>query len=481
MLRAALNRLFPPPPPPRAVATRHYEGATGGRRLTGAGAMASAAPAMVAARGRLASRARYLVANNGLAAAGATAWVSGLVGSGIKAQSAHPVRAVREDINFRAEGWVDRADADGLRDLYGLQAAIAHSLVVAGEAFGVMLADPDTGELRLRLLDPEQIGWAGDRELADGARILGGIEFDASGRRRAYHVTAGWDGYRDGYPVGYAGRSIRLEAADVLHVFRAEVPGAVRGVSWFAPVLLRLIDHDASVDAQLVRQKIGALLTGFVTTPIGDQVPGPFADGLADGLGGLVGGLEPGTMKVLQPGEDVRFSSPPELGGEAIAFLKVTATEIASGLGIPYESLSGDLSQVNYSSIRAGLVEWRRRCEALQHGTLAFQALRPLWRRWITLEILAGRIDAHDFATNPEAWLSAKFMPPRTDYVNPQQDVRAEAEAIAAGLMSRRQAVAARGYDLENLDAEIAADGARAASLGLGFAITPPAPQEAAP
>lgn len=465
MFRAVLEKYFPPPQPtPRAVATRHYEAAAGGRRLAGAGAMPSPLAAMIASRGRLAARARYLVANNGLAAAGAQAWVSGLVGSGIKAQSAHPDRSTRDAINAAHEGFVDRIDADGLRDAYTLQAAIAHGLVVAGEAFAVMGSDPDTGELRVRLIDPEQVAGF-DRELATGARIVAGIEFDAAGRRRAYHLTTN----------GYSGRTIRLDAADVVHVFRADAPGQVRGISWFAPVLLRLLDHDASMDAQLVRQKIGALLTGFVTTPAGDLVPGPFADGLADGLGGLDGGLEPGTMKVLQPGEDVKFSDPPEIGAEAVSFLTVTAREIAAGLGVTYEAITGDLSQVNFSSIRAGLVEHRRKCEAVQHGVLAFQALRPLWRRWITLEILAGRIDAPDFATNPERWLSAKFMPPRVDYVNPQQDVAAERDAIAAGLMSRRQALAARGYDLEALDAEIAADDARARSLGLAFAL-PPAP-----
>jgi hypothetical protein len=32
---------------------------------------------------------------------------------------------------------------------------------------------------------------------------------------------------------------------------------------------------------------------------------------------------------------------------------------------VPYELLTGDLSQVNYSSIRAGLVEFRRQIDAV--------------------------------------------------------------------------------------------------------------------
>jgi capsid protein len=48
-----------------------------------------------------------------------------------------------------------------------------------------------------------------------------------------------------------------------------------------------------------------------------------------------------------------------------------TDEELAAGVGLTYELLTGDLSQVNYSSIRAGLIEFRRRMEALQWQVLA--------------------------------------------------------------------------------------------------------------
>jgi capsid protein len=55
-------------------------------------------------------------------------------------------------------------------------------------------------------------------------------------------------------------------------------------------------------------------------------------------------------------------------------------------------------------------------------------------------------------------------------------DAQATREAIAAGLMSRRQAVAALGYDVAQLDLDIASDRAREAALGLAFG--PPAAEE---
>ena len=60
------------------------------------------------------------------------------------------------------------------------------------------------------------------------------------------------------------------------------------------------------------------------------------------------------------------------------------------------------------------------------------------------------------------------------DYVDPKKDVEAEILAINAGLKSRRQAISERGYDAEQVDAEIAADKARTDALGLSFGAPSP-------
>lgn len=451
----------------RLTGVRSYDGGAGGRRWRGAGEMANQNSAALAARGTLARRARYLTANNALAAAGTEAWVSALVGTGIKAQSAHPDPNVRTLINASFEAWTDRSDADGLTDFYGLQALVARRMIIDGEA--VALMSVDQGGLRIRLLDPEQLDGSMTRELGGGARIIAGVEFDAAGRRIAYHL------FKERPGLGTSLQPIRVDSADVLHVFRVEAPGQVRGISWFAPVLLRLNEHDQAIDAQLVRQKLSAMLAGFIVDPEG-QASG-FANGEQPSISGLLeGGLEPGTLKVLNAGQDIRFSDPATIGAEAIDFLKVTSREIASGLGVPYEAMTGDLSSVNYSSIRAGLVEFRRKAEALQHGTLAFQLLRPTFRRWITVESLAGRLAAP--GSDLEPLMAVRWITPKQAWVDPLKDSQAEVTAIAAGLMSRREAIASRGYDIEQVDAEIAADAARAKSLGLDFTAKPASQKE---
>jgi capsid protein len=78
-------------------------------------------------------------------------------------------------------------------------------------------------------------------------------------------------------------------------------------------------------------------------------------------------------------------------------------------------------------------------------------------------------------------YLACGWLPPKWDWVDPLKDARAEIEQIEAGLKSRTQALAERGYDAEQVDAEIAADQAREKSLGLSFgsaAASAPMPNE---
>src|SRR5262249_14133060 len=164
-------------------------------------------------------------------------------------------------------------------------------MVIDGDVLGSLMFD---GRLRVRLLDAEQIDGALHRELGGGARIVSGVEFDAAGRRVAYHAFRD----RPGLPIVTGLDTVRLPAEDVAHLFNAITPGQVRGLSWYAPILLRLHELDQAHDAQLVRQKIAALLAGFIVDANGEA--GGFVGERKESA--LEGGLEPGTLKVLDPG-----------------------------------------------------------------------------------------------------------------------------------------------------------------------------------
>lgn len=433
---------------------RSFEGAGAGRRTFGWGKMPNPQAAVQAARQPLMQRARYLVANNPHAAAAKAAWVAALVGSGIWPALTGP-------ISDRWTAWTDEADADWLTDFPGLCALLVGSMVVDGE--GLAVRTVTRAGLRIRVLDPDQLDGSLTRPLPDGGAIINGVEFDAIGTRVAYWIKP--QRYELAMPANL--NPVRVPAEDVIHLFRPDFPGQVRGISWFAPVVLRIAEHDEWHGAQITRQKIGALLAGVITTQDGTT---PFAGEMQGDA--VIGSLEPGAMVVLPPGKDVTFSNPPAIAEEANEFARITLHEIAAGLGLPYEVMTGDLSQVNYSSIRAGIVSWRQRIETIQHNVIVFQMLRPTWKHWVTVERLAGRIDGRLEDPVPVRWIT-----PKQPWVDPAKDVQAEVDAINAGLMSRREAVAARGMDVGTLDAEIAADRAREKALGLTFTSPVKVPQ----
>ncbi len=445
-----------------------FDAAGGGRRWENAKTVDSLNAAILAGATVSARRAGYYARNNPWVVSGVQGLVSNAIGTGIKPRSRHPDAVVRNKLHALWNVWTDSADASGLTDFYGLQALAMRSMIESGETFA-RLRTGGNGlvPLQIELIDREQVPMDLHREIVAGARIRAGIEFDANGQRIAYHCYK----QRPGDPLSPMQLDlVRLPASDMIHLFQALAPGQLRGMTWLAPILLRLHELDQYEDAALVKAKVAALFTGFIRDPDGTVA------GLnnGSGTGGVLQvGMEPGSLIPLPPGADIQFSDPADPGDYG-SYVKNHIRAVASGLGVPYEIVSGDLEGVTYSSIRAGLVEFRRRIEQLQHSVIVFQFCRPVWERFVRLAVLAGHIPARDFDRDPAAFLDVDWLPPKWDWVDPQKDANAEIMQINAGLKSRSQSIAERGYDAEEVDAAIAADHAREKAMGLNFQ-TPPA------
>ena len=415
------------------------EAASGGRRWDGAPVIAHGPNSTLAARGPVQTRAAALSINNPHANRITETWVSALIGKGWQTRSRHPDTDTARELNDAFEA---------------LTAAIltiaARALVRDGEAF-LRIHINSAGELRLKATPADQVDPSLSRDLGGGARIVAGIEFDADDEITAYHILP----EAPGTPFVTYGAAVRVPARDLLHVFDPIFPGQVRGLSWLAPVLLKLRDRDEASDALLMQLKTASLITGYVRDP-----DGSFAgfDGEQDGSA-LNVALEPGAMRILPPGADVTFSHPGQGLAQAADFLRAQDREIAAGVGLTFEAMTGDLAQTNYSSARVGLLEFRRRAEMLQRQLIEGQLLRPLWRRWIELRVLAGEIEANGVVQDD--YKAVRFVPPGWQWVDPKNEVEADARAIEAGLKSREEVVAGRGRDIDDLNEEISRDAAR--------------------
>jgi capsid protein len=100
---------------------------------------------------------------------------------------------------------------------------------------------------------------------------------------------------------------------------------------------------------------------------------------------------------------------------------------------------------------------------------MVYQLCRPVYARWMDAAVLSGALALPGYEANRARLLAADWLPTKWDWVDPLKDANAEITQIEAGLKSRTQAIAERGYDAEQVDREIAAERARERALGLDF------------
>jgi capsid protein len=126
---------------------------------------------------------------------------------------------------------------------------------------------------------------------------------------------------------------------------------------------------------------------------------------------------------------------------------------------LPYEIVSGDLSSVTFASGRAGILEFRRQVEQVQYATLIPLFAQPILDRWLKIAAALGYVDAE---TERPRWAcpSPQALDARAETLNDMLRVR-------CGFASRREIVEADGWDVSDIDRELAADQQRARSLGL--------------
>lgn len=326
----------------------------------------------------------------------------------------------------------------------GFVAQVLQSVIVSGECFVLLRIDPDLPgvPLRLQALGPEHLD-----ESRIGPDTWAGIRYDATGQVVGYWLFP--RNPRANLITASGLQSVFVPASDCLHVFRPADPGATRGQSWLNAAIHALRELEEYLAASLVRAKVGALYSGFVRTPDGSN---PLA----------VNGtptLEPAAMVRLNPGEEVEFTEPPDTGASLDPFVRWQLRRIAAATDLPYEVLSGDSSQITFASGRHGLLEWKRQIEAIQHNLIVPMLCEPVMRRWEAIAAALGEIEA---AGNRARWIA-----PTIEMLDPRADVLANVARVRAGFVARSEIVAQSGWRAEDVDAEIAADNARADALGL--------------
>ena len=456
-----------------------YDAAGTGRRIRGWTPPNSGPQAATQGLELLRSRALDSTRNDWAAESSVQKWTTTLVGVGITP------RFKNEADSKAFEAFSPAADADGVLDYHGLVALGVRTWLDGGEAFvrrrDRSLSSPLPAPVQFQLLEGHFLpvfdtdDWRG---LPVDHTIRQGIERNRWGRRTAYWFYGEHPGDKPASRKPDSRELIRVPASEVSHLFEPKRPGQLRGVTSLASVLVRLRAALNFEDAVLDRQLLANLFTMFITR----EMPGKLEDIEFDPVTGLplfygkdgqpIAGLEPGISQTLNPGEDVKFTNPPEAGTTFSDYMRTTHMGTAAGMSMPYEFLSGDIKDISDRTLRVVVNEFRRLAEQRQWQQVIPMLCRPMIRWWAEARLLAGDLPMTRFedCSNPEQ------QPHAWPHIHPTQDIEGQILSITNKLESASNIISKRGDDPRKIAESIKQD----KELGL-VADKPPAPAAGAP
>ena len=392
----------------------------------------------------LVGRSRDLYNNNPYAKRAIDSITTNVIGKGIKVDFEDKVM---EDL-FKP--WAKKCDYHGRLNFYSIQNIAMRTIARDGEVIIRRRRRKSQDGLplpvQLQLIEPEFLAMDLNEDLSSGNRIVMGIEFSPSGKRVAYHF------YKE-YPGStFKNETFRVMAKDIIHRFDPERINQARGIPWLHAVMQRLRDFDDWEDAQLLKMKLSTCFMAFIKKADAEEstlMIQAETDEESDY------NLEPGSMQELKPGEDVVFPNLPGVDG-LTDYNKNTLHAIAAGLNINYFQLTNDLSQVNYSSIRAGWLEFQRSVDS--------------WREHIIFPLIEDILEWAFEASELTGFRgSRKFSltSPRREMIDPTKEIPALKDAIRAGVYSWSEVQRSLGNDPEDKAMEIHKDFERFDKLDL--------------
>lgn len=312
----------------------------------------------------------------------------------------------------------------------------------AGNSFG----------FALKLMEGDHLDRFYSGYAPNGNEVRLGVEYDKDsvGQKRkpvAYWITPRHPGDFIGYSGNYTRR--RVPADEIIHLFRPTRLEQSEGVPWASAAMSGLNMLGKYQETALIAARAGACQSGYIQGADGEEYKG---DGVEKD-GQQVDDMEPGRVSVLPAGKTFVAHDPKHPTTSYAEYVRAVLRGIASGLGISYNTLANDLENVNYSSIRAGLLDERDQYRTIQRWFInAF--IQPIFDAWLPYAFLSGEIKL-PFAKfdkyNVPTWKARSW-----DWVDPKKDQEANILAINNYLDSPQNIIAKRGMEADKILDEIA-------------------------
>jgi lambda family phage portal protein len=420
--------------------TRKYEAASKAKRAENWISVTSSA--IVESRSALSilkGRSRELFRNNPFHKRAIEAIKTNVIGTGIVPTPSNLSDTQDKIVRDLWKRWAGKKGCDftGKDTFFGLQNLVMKAVAESGECIiRKRTVNDKKFPLQLQVQEGDVIDSSKDQTVSDtGNEIVQGIEFDKKGKVVAYWL---FDKHPDDT---FDHVSRRIPAEFVIHVFWRDRPEQLRGIPFGVAAFTRLFDLDGYQDAELMRQKVAACFTAFVHDASPQPVEADTADLDYDKM-------QPGRIEELPVGRTVTFSSPPTTQNYD-PYTRAVLRSIAVGYGVTYEVMTGDYSNVNFSSGRMGWIEMHRYINELQWRMFIPQFCDDVWQ-WFC--------EAMNLMNGTPAEIDVDWTTPRREMIDPVKETKALSEMVRNGFMSWQEVVRELGYDPRETLKQLAAD-----------------------
>lgn len=388
--------------------------------------------------GDLKARSRHIIANNPYADTAKAQYVSNVVGNGFNIQ--WPDKEVQK--------YWEEFEEDPMIDKKGnLTAALmgcAGDLFEEGEAF-FRFRTSTSGKslLGLQWISPQRC----DLNFSDATtRTRQGITFKKTGAPEIYHLfkenpfsSPFW---------GSTSERVEIPAADILHTLQRHSADQLRGIPMLSASLLFLYEIDELTEATLMRQKAAQAVGWVVQKHKAGELPA-FGEIIqpSDGRDSEEEEMMPlqkvkiGGIHYLRSDEEIKHVDIKDIGANFLHLLQSQLRAVAAQCFTTYEAMTGDLSDVNFSSGRIGLIACRRLIEQHQQCLIMWGVLRPIVEKFKTrLGLRLGR---------DLSGLRPTITPPRWVWVDRLGDTKADVLELKTGLKTMEMLLQERGLTTE--------------------------------
>ena len=408
------------------------------------------------------ARARDLERNSDIAEAIIGPLERNVVGIGIKVQAKvkKPDGTDDDDLNQQIEDlWNDwckprNCDVTGLQSFVEMQRMAIRRLEVDGGIMFIKAYTKGTVPFSLQAREVDELDTSINSLPGMGRnRAVNGIELDEYGKPVAYWLKKYTP---DGY---WTGKSERVEEKRIIFLWQKNRPTQIREMSPLAKTVPRVRDVNEFVEAVSVKERILACLSVFITkqNPTGSLGRGAIAGAKDSQSGYQQQTVSPGMIKELQPGESVTAVTPSGQATSAKDFISTQQRLAGSGQGLSYEAVSRDMSQVNYSSARQGLLE-DQRTYGMWQQFLVEHFCEEIYTEFVISAVLSGQLNIPDFWQNKKRYLKHAWIPPGWSWIDPLKEVKANESALNTGQDTLARLCAERGEDWRDVLKQRAAE-----------------------